>query len=1139
MESYVFEKGLLTEEDLRMYCHLNDKFDFEYIEHIINQCQERLSEMLDSDDLFNISIYFKIKKYDSNRNDVKYRPLHTASLIDQICMVAMLLPLMFEDGRDNRERSELTKIIPDSFYGNIPSTEMESLFVHWTKQYSNYTNQIIEHSSEYKTTHSYKTEISLDLENFFPSINPAFIYNFILDKLSYRYTSKDRETLKTVLKKLLFFTIKEDSFKNWEEQYYTFKDNVASKDLPQSVRMVQGIAQGLPQSYFFGNLCMIEVLNKIMSIPDFENSKPFFYVDDSVIYIKKDYTQDIFNETIAKLNNEVAKIGANCSIYDINPNYAKFHDILNYKIKFHKAGKSEFCRIEDVQYSVAGLLSLSRETSMANAVYSNLDETEDRYSLEKLSKILILVDDEIKRISNLKSNPNEKDHISARLKLLKRYKRFYLYRIKLLELKLNENIEITAIKIFIENFEIPFIIAETYFPHLNLSNKHSITNVNFDRESWLDKFEESIFQNEAHLLISQLNEESAIQFKNLLLEFEKFICDPTNSHSGGLYFAKIFEAALKLKKYLINPYHSLSKWMKENFTGFISSSPFKQKNRFESIVDTINGFRNGKRTNLESHGLNKFFNDYTFMVLKNSDEYSRIFLNAMYSFLNEIQPSEALSFTKYSPRPIHYTELRILCRLRNKNFNLKNFTLAISEIDARDLDNRMNIDMGLLEVVGTFIKKVRNPNWVDSIILTHRVVKGLWYNGSKFMNSYTLHNEEHAVTLIKSSVRLIKAIDYLAIKQVDYYILFLACYLHDISMVIHPNLDRFCDGSHSPQVMIEDFIKRVTNTLNEKRFEPNNGTKKFLLKKEIPASNEAYFKKWGHLMIDEFNIIYDFYANQIRSKHAFESATMIKAWNNSVLKYLEKFIINHVAKVSESHGYDAEDVYGLKSNAKDSLISEKYLMMLMRLSDLLDVANERINYNLLRQNVSHMAPVSQFHWISHLITDEIEIHPTFEIDSGKRINVHGEEVDKSIEERRITENLNFNLFMNVKFLSTIKSPCKKCRKEEVFPNELINVPLEYDDNLEGISLRMNKDLSYDKVNGQSIDCPLICKWAMIKHEWFIYELEKLNFYLNTVNDRWFDSIIRFNLLFRDEYHLESDLYDMVQEYLKDKKVSFE
>lgn len=59
--------------------------------------------------------------------------------------------------------------------------------------------------------------------------------------------------------------------------------------------------------------------------------------------------------------------------------------------------------------------------------------------------------------------------------------------------------------------------------------------------------------------------------------------------------------------------------------------------------------------------------------------------------------------------------------------------------------------------------------------------------------------------------------------------------------------------------------------------------------------------------------------------------------------------MSYVAKIAESHGYDVMDVYGLESRAKDDTISIKYLMILIRLADLLDVANDRVNYHLLRQ----------------------------------------------------------------------------------------------------------------------------------------------------------------------------------------------
>ena len=48
---------------------------------------------------------------------------------------------------------------------------------------------------------------------------------------------------------------------------------------------------------------------------------------------------------------------------------------------------------------------------------------------------------------------------------------------------------------------------------------------------------------------------------------------------------------------------------------------------------------------------------------------------------------------------------------------------------------------------------------------------------------YTLHNQEHAVDLIKNIIKIIKIFSYLKITKYDYYLLFIACYLHDISMV--------------------------------------------------------------------------------------------------------------------------------------------------------------------------------------------------------------------------------------------------------------------------------------------------------------------------------------------------------------------
>lgn len=64
-------------------------------------------------------------------------------------------------------------------------------------------------------------------------------------------------------------------------------------------------------------------------------------------------------------------------------------------------------------------------------------------------------------------------------------------------------------------------------------------------------------------------------------------------------------------------------------------------------------------------------------------------------------------------------------------------------------------------------------------------------NGSKHLRFYTLHNQEHAVTLIKVAVRWIHALSLFNLKRSDYFILFAACYLHDISMVTLPDYAGF------------------------------------------------------------------------------------------------------------------------------------------------------------------------------------------------------------------------------------------------------------------------------------------------------------------------------------------------------------
>lgn len=61
----------------------------------------------------------------------------------------------------------------------------------------------------------------------------------------------------------------------------------------------------------------------------------------------------------------------------------------------------------------------------------------------------------------------------------------------------------------------------------------------------------------------------------------------------------------------------------------------------------------------------------------------------------------------------------------------------------------------------------------------------------------------------------------------------------------------------------------------------------------------------------------------------------------------------------------------------------------------MDVSNDRVNYHLLRQNLKNMSLTSKFHWISHLVTDKIELDTDYITD----INV-------GIGDKPITEIIN-------------------------------------------------------------------------------------------------------------------------------------
>jgi len=1089
LESYIFEKGLLdireevkdlegkviADNDLELYYALGDKFNHVLIGKVIDLCSDRLKRLLESEeDLFEIYVYFKLKSYDEEEN-LKFRPMHTARLTDLICMVSILICLMYEDG-NKRNLSDLSKLIPHNFYGNVPSTDVQFLFKRWQTQYKEYTQNVIDHCRTYQKNHRYLTEVSLDIKNFFPSVSPLFLYDYIVDKLASTFRGNDTETLKTAVIKLLYFRMIGKNVEPWINEYYGV-DKI--EKVNDGEYMNRGIPQGLPQSYFFGNLCMIEV-KKILMEDDMFDGDAYFYVDDSVIYVQSELKGEDFKAKINSLNVKMKAFFPKKSVIPqgghISDKYLNFHSQIKYEIQFHTNGKSSFCHIDDAYNLLGGYENLARETSMSSNLYWNLEEIDDRISYKKSHVLANVVD---KAISCLKREAAKNGECSlpekdaSRLKMLKRFKKFYLYRVRMLKMKMEE----TSIDDTYKDF------AKRFSPQ-HLDTRHL--------DSWFETNEEEIFQSEYRLLIQNYSRDKSQKLAEEVKIFEQSILDickkeNEQKRSEYLYYQKDVTNSIAMKACLPDPYASLVRWVKENYRG-MGGLPHKKQ------FDEFCYFLTHELDTLLKDGL--WGEEYTAFVANNSSEYQRRILNAYYSESIHVLCSDACSFIKVNSKKLHYTELRILSRLRNRQFNLDDFRTFVMRFDYKDISNQMGIDMALLSVIGTFVNTVRNPEWIDGLIQTHRITKGLWYNGSKFLNSYTLHNEEHAVTLINQSVHIVKTIDYFVLKPIDYYILFLSCYLHDISMVVHPDM-------YVVNLSDVEIVALISNQMLKMK----EVVKKFNDFKaiEIIDHRNARMKESWKFLVDVFNAIYGYFEQKVRNQHPSDSAGFVLAKSDTLLNYLEPTLLSFVAKVSASHGWDAVDVYGLKSRAKNDTVSLKYLMILIRLVDLFDVANDRINYHLLRQNLNNMPLISQFHWISHLITDKLEFDADYVITKDE---------DVMFVDSPITETLIVKLYLNVKYLTSKRKvvPCKgrNCKLRDKY----IDIDIE------------------NNVECQATQCTLLCHWMMRKHEWLVQELVALNEYLYSVNNSLIQTRIKFQLYFSNDMDLDADLFDSVVMYLE-------
>lgn len=1079
IESYIYEKGLLSSDDIELYYKLTDKFNFTHLSEVIHICKKRLDKVLNNDnELFNTHVYFQIKKKIQGTDEITYRPIHSASLIDQICMVSLLNVIMYEIkfDSDNVKESEkkeaaeecfakkiqlsgLAKLLPSNFYGNIPSTQPEKLFVDWKPKYKEYSDAVINKYYEYSKNNKYSHEVCLDIKDFFPSIDPKHIFDFIINKLSTEFNrDNDLNCLQTIVSKLLYFELSNiDS--EWSNAYYGEHPIIIDDKY-----YCKGIAQGLPQSYFFGNICMIKIAQ---CIEKFYPGDAYYYVDDSVIYTSNgsDKIENI-NEAIKEIKWAAGKMNEPC----INECLLQRQTECNYSIKIHPNGeKSTITPISEAYNGLTSLKTLAGLTSnINNAIYLSVDEIEDTSTEKKIEAIVCAIDQAKKEI---KKEDNLDKSSLYRLKLLNRYRKFFIFRLKIIQ---NRNFDDVN-------------ILDKFLQKYGISREMQVFNL----DNFFEKYEEDIFQGEIRLLFSLLNTESveSEKLRTALNNFDYSLAKrgEKNKISSILYLSKDIDSAIILANHKSQKYKSLQEWCYYQFKLPYKSTPKKQQDHLEKAIIDIRNSKIFKGA------------EYAMTVFDLSNEYKRCLINTVISRIVNIPLSDDLIFYKQDNRSVKYYEFRLLAFARNRFFKFDRFISLASDV-LQDADGDSDVvDYKIMDALHIFIAKVNDPEKVDSLILVHRLVNGLWKNGSKFLHFYTLHNEEHSVELIKNVVRLVNTIDYFSLKKLDFYILFLACYLHDISMVIHPNIETFCEENNDTNKIYSNFIESLCDSRNP-----------------VINRNKPEIKQF---ILEYFKMVFEYFENSVRSAHAQQSAKfIIDRCETPYLKFIDKAILQTVAHVSEAHGYDCEEVYGRKSFAKTEIYSLKYMMILIRMADLLDLSKDRVSYYIMKENIKHMSKVSQFHWISHYITDNCTIKASFKpIYNDKKSKI------RPLDSGSIIEQLSFDIYLNTRQITKVE-PSNKARY-------CSKIGCEHFLSEDKLVININEPNATSTQECKNKDCTFICNWITMKHEYLFSELHALLKYLNTVNNGLFRTAIEVNVHYENKRDLDPEFNDIVMNYI--------
>ena len=1067
MRSYVFDPQLLDLRDKEMLISLSDPFNEKQICKMIEKVKTILTHILDKEDyLFTTRVYFKPKSFEDG--SPIYRPIHTTRLEQLISMVALLHPFIYEIPSDtnkwNLNLSNYSRLIPNNFYGNRVSLKPEELFKDWRGQYKKYTQKANEYFKAFYESQKYKYELKLDLKKFFPSVDPLAVYGILMEHMPVTLSPEDIKTFKTAAYKLLVCEIENLNTEEAQKYYY---DSCGVTPV-----YTRGIAQGLPQSYFFGNICMINISHIFDKI---YGGKSVYYVDDSYIYTDQEIeNKENFKKQLEEINKQIrqeitgyAQKANVDSFFAKKISFQKFKDKLLsvnpncYNVEVHTQGKSTFTRIGNVSRGEVYLRNLSREASQIGTdIHSSYSEEEDETLLHRTHALRQAVD---KEIENAQKNREE-----SYKEKLERYNKFFKYREIRLRLKTER------------------ILSDSLFEALtdcydaSAENKYECLKKGVEKiETFFFNYKHDIWPSAISILIANTIDPEG---HKAIREYLKHVIKTAYSKElkDCNFIAREFEDYLSGKETdnVLDCYAFLRKQTDKKMIRYANMNPGVLKKEFSGVK--IQGLKDSILTSFDV--CSEKFVKISRIVTANSDRLQRMFLNAVYSKVFKVVLSEDIALNSYDKKGIRYGELRALAYLRNPNGRIADFLNWDMEI--MDMENQQNVDYTLFQVLGAYKKYVIHPDYIDHLILIHKYTSDIWKNGAKHLYFYTLHNQEHAVDLVKNIIKIVKTFSYLKISAYDYYLLFIACYLHDISMVRIASEEDF--------LLDKDVSEEITAKLDSKW-------------RRISGTDDL--KK---VIVESYKAVDGFFENKIRSSHGRDSGEEIR--KRKELDFLEPSSRENIASIAEGHMMDARDIYFVKGSAKNKLLSSKFDKILLRFADLLDMRQHRVSAPILNHNIDNISPVSAFHWISHLVTEDYELKAEYgSTDGGSGC--------QGLTPGSITETVILSVFVNLSQFS--KTSCdNSCAYGRLDEDTLSDTGFEIH------MLDEDGKCTSDK-------CNFLCRWFNKKNAYLVQEMQALEAYLHRVpaKDRFYDTRIIIRVTVSNPTRLSSELFEILKEQL--------